>query len=137
MNTTTKTEAGMKMLKDMGTEVASWENRLMGLKNDVENLRNQKAALQTEAENIRAMLTVDVEKKMGLCREEARKVNEAKERVEADRALLKDELVALRTERNAFERDKTAILDMKKNSEEQLLKVGQFIRLVRTGAEGL
>lgn len=133
----TKTEVALKGIKEMDREVTAWESRLNSIKSDVENLKRVKEAGEREMAQIRTMATNEAGQKLLQARQEMAKVEESQALLNTQKAEFMKEMTAFQQERNAFERDKTDTLMMKKNYEESRAKLGQFITLFRRESEKL
>jgi hypothetical protein len=136
-NSISRTEATLKGIEDMRGEIGAWEMRLMGIKNEVANLSKQKEVAIKDAENRLALIQQEADKAIAKKREESILVEESSRKLRADQEDFNRVLLSFRKEKDDFEDIKKDALDTKANYAEMTEKVGQFVVMVKRGAEKL
>ena len=116
-------------------EVAAWEHRLLAIKAEVDTYTKRREAIIEEVKSIHAILEQETKKIVDENRKRTAKVNEAQLKLDTDKAEFEAALIAFKKEKNALEREKEAAASIKANYELSMGKVGEFIRMVRSGAE--
>jgi len=136
-NSISRTEATLKGIEDMRGEIGAWEMRLMGIKNEVANLSKQKEVAIKDAENRLSLIQQEADKAIAKKREESILVEESSQKLRADQEDFNRVLLSFRKEKDDFEDIKKDALDTKANYAEMTEKVGQFVIMVKRGAEKL
>src|SRR4051812_31135080 len=107
----TKSEAAVKGIKDLGSEVSAWENRLLFLQNECENLRRKSEQTKKEIESALAIAQAELDKKREQARTEMGKVNDATARFEADKVEFQGILSEFNKEKRAFDAERSKMMD--------------------------
>lgn len=136
-NSISRTEATLKGIEDMRGEIGAWEMRLIGIKNEVANLSKQKEVAIKDAENRLSLIQQEADKAIAKKREESILVEESSRKLRSDQEDFNRVLLSFRKEKDDFEDIKKDALDTKANYAEMTEKVGQFVIMVKRGAEKL
>lgn len=134
---TTKVGTTLRSVKELSHEVSAQEGRLDYVKSEVGNLTKQRDSLKEEVKNIRAVLEQDAQVKLDHLKKETAKVGAEKQELENRRKELLELAQQVRQEKSAFESEKANALAMKDSYQKMNDKVGQFVRMVKQGAESL
>jgi len=132
-----KTEATIQSVKELQNEINAWEGRLLGVKNDIQNLTAQKVKILKEIEDIKIAWSHEYEQKAGLLRQESAKLHEEMADLKAKREEIKLAASEVLRDRNSVEAQKSKAVDAETNFLAMNEKIGKFITLVRREAEKL
>lgn len=124
-------------IQNVQQEASAWDMRLAHAKNEVASLLRQKEALIADAKNVQASIEQQASQRLAETRKESQKVSNAREKLEDDKKEFESILIAFRKEKAEFQEEKAKILAMKSNCEKAESKIGEFVRLVKAGAERL
>ena len=126
-----KTKTTIDGVKELGSELGAWETRLIGLKNESENLKRLNDIKKKEIESALALAQQEYDKKRNLTKAEEAVIAEAKVKLEAERAEIKSLLMALKQERNEFEREKQKTIDLDATAKSKHERLNYFVRIVK------
>lgn len=132
-----KTKTTIEGVKELGSELGAWEVRVISLKNEAENLRKLNDIKKKEIESSLALAQQEYDKKRNITKAEEAAIAEEKTKLEAQRAEIQGLVMALKKERNEFEREKQKILDTQADTARLREKANYFLRLVKDEATKL
>lgn len=132
-----KTKTTIEGVKELGSELGAWEVRVISLKNEAENLRKLNDIKKKEIESSLALAQQEYDKKRNITKAEEAAILEEKTKLEAQRAEIQGLVMALKKERNEFEREKQKILDTQADTARLREKANYFLRLVKDEATKL
>lgn len=132
-----KTKTTIEGVKELGSELGAWEVRVISLKNEAENLRKLNDIKKKEIESSLALAQQEYDKKRNMTKAEEAAIAEEKTKLEAQRAEIQGLVMALKKERNEFEREKQKILDTQADTVRLREKANYFLRLVKDEATKL
>lgn len=132
-----KTKTTIEGVKELGSELGAWEVRVISLKNEAENLRKLNDIKKKEIESSLALAQQEYDKKRNITKAEEASITEEKAKLEAQRAEIQGLVMALKKERNEFEREKQKILDTQADTVRLREKANYFLRLVKDEATKL
>lgn len=132
-----KTKTTIEGVKELGSELGAWEVRVISLKNEAENLRKLNDIKKKEIESSLALAQQEYDKKRNITKAEEAAILEEKAKLEAQRAEIQGLVMALKKERNEFEREKQKILDTQADTARLREKANYFLRLVKDEATKL
>lgn len=132
-----KTKTTIEGVKELGSELGAWEVRVISLKNEADNLRKLNDIKKKEIESSLALAQQEYDKKRNMTKAEESAIAEEKTKLEAQRAEIQGLVMALKKERNEFEREKQKILDTQADTVRLREKANYFLRLVKDEATKL
>lgn len=131
------TEETVRGINDFSKEILAWEGRVNFLKNEAENLGRKNEQTKKEIESSLALASQDYTKKREEIRAMNEKLSQASAKLEAERVEFQGILQAFKKEKNAFEADRSMILDLKTQTDRLKDKLSNFVLMIRREAERL
>lgn len=126
-----------KRSREVEFEIAAQKSRVDFHKGEVESLTRQRNALKEEIKNVHAVIEQDAQIKLDGIKKEQQKLAASQVELMARQKETMDMLLTLRREKAEFESEKALSLATKETYTKMNDKVGQFVRMVKQGAETL
>lgn len=132
-----KTKTTIDSIKNLGGELSAWEVRLLAVQNEHKTLSERTGQIKKELESAMSVAQVDVDRKREMGKAEEARINGLKANLEAEKAEFQAILTAFKKEKNEFEREKTKILDIQRDTQILRDRTNNFIRLFKDEANKL
>lgn len=134
---TAKVSTTLSNVKSLANEVSAQEGRLSFVKNEVANLTRQRDLMKQEVSDMQAVIAQDAAQKLDAIKKEQQKLAETKNSLDAKHKEVFEMTIALRDEKTAFAKEKAEVLGAKEAYAKMNEDVGNFVRMVKRGAEAL
>lgn len=133
MNTTAE-EKNKAYLKN---EITAFEGRLAHIKAEIDSLKKEKESISEQVESIKTRSNEEVDKKRVESRKLMAGIDEERAKLANDRDEFFKVLTQFNQEKNDFTRQKQEVQEMRDGYEKSMIRVSEFIRLIRDWAPKL
>jgi chromosome segregation ATPase len=123
--------AASKTLKDLGTQITQWENRLEIVKGEIENSRRTKDALQSEIEKKRSDFEIYINGRDAEVKKMRADLLAEREQLVKDKNEFQAILLAHRNDKNVIEEQKRQLELEKSKHAGTIQNVQEFVTAVR------
>lgn len=126
-----KEEQASKQLKELNVKLQAMETRVLTATNQYQGLERKKEEIQKEMQQKMDLHNQAVDKSITESKAKILELSLLRDKMKEERASLDQQVIAVRQEKQAFEKEKEDALNMKNNAAANLKRVENFMKVVR------